>query len=250
MARDEIRLPGRQAVMDASLRLQLVRAAHCDEWASGRSCRAEVHLFGRDLQGMRDWLHDECTGAGELIAVTSTRHQTVESFAPSHRVNCELVERGVRMKSFFDPSGGSGAVTDFIIGAEEMPYYVACGPIQMKLIDGERVLVEGPVTDGQRSLMLMSGPEAVNAAGQYLKAVRRSAIRAGELRDREVDLTPRQHLIADQLSEGCTDDQIAERLDISVRTVRYEVSRLLEVLVVKTRFAAGVRYARMKTPAG
>lgn len=255
MGRDEIRLPGRQAVMDASLRLQLVRAARCDDWASGRPRRAEVHLFGKDQQGMRDWLHDECTGAGELIAVTSTRQQTLESFAPSHRVNYDLVQRGVRMTSFFDPSGGSAAVTDFIISAEEMPYYVACGPIQLKLFDGERVLVEGPVADGERSLMLMTGAEAVNAARQYLKAVRRSAIRAGELRDREVDLTPRQHLIAYQLSEGCTDDQIAEVLDISVRTVRYEVSRLLDVLEVKTRFAAGVRYARMpyarrKAPAG
>ncbi len=251
MGRAEISFPGRQAVMDASLRLQVVRAARCDDWAGGRSLRAEVHFFGSDPQGLREWLHDECTGAGELVAVTSTRHQTVETFAPSHRLNCELVRRGVMMTSFFDPSGGSGAVTDFIVGAAEMPYYVACGPIQMKLFDGERVLVEGPVTDdGQRSLMLMNGPEAVNAARQYLKAVRQSAIRAGDLRDRKVDLTSRQHLIADQLSEGCTDDQIAERLDISVRTVRYEVSRLLEVLEVKTRFAAGVRYARMKTPTG
>jgi DNA-binding NarL/FixJ family response regulator len=98
----------------------------------------------------------------------------VETFAPSHRANCELVRRGVRMTSFFDNSGGSSAVT--------------------------------------------------------------------------VELTPRQHLIAAQLSAGCTDDEIAELLTISVRTVRYEVSRLLEVLEVRTRFAAGVRYARRRTP--
>jgi DNA-binding CsgD family transcriptional regulator len=249
MRREEFCFPGRQAVLDASLRLQLVRAARCDEWAAGRTANAEVHLFGQDHLGLRDWLHSECSAAEELIAVTSTRDQTVQSFVPSHRVNCEMVAAGIRMTSFFDPSGGSSAVTDFIAGAEGMPYYVACGPIQMKLIDGERVLVEGPVTDdGQRGLMLMDGAEAVNAARQYLKAVRQTAIRAGELRDREVELTPRQHLIAHQLSEGCTDDQIAERIQISVRTVRYEVSRLLEVLEVKTRFAAGVRYARMKAP--
>ncbi|WBQ03674.1 helix-turn-helix domain-containing protein [Kribbella sp. CA-293567] len=251
MGREEFSFPGRQAVLDASLRLQLVRAARCDDWAAGRPAQIEVQLFGQDELELRDWLHDRCSAAEELVAVTSTRHQTVESFVPSHRLNVELVEAGLRMTSFFDPSGGSSAVTDFIVSAEEMPYYVACGPIQMKLIDGERVLVEGPVTDdGQRGLMLIGGAEAVNAARQYLKAVRGTAIRAAELRHSEVELTARQHLIAHQLSEGCTDDQIAERLTLSVRTVRYEVSRLLEVLEVRTRFAAGVRYARRKPSAG
>jgi DNA-binding CsgD family transcriptional regulator len=240
--------PGRQAVLDASLRLQLVRAGRCDEWAAGRRCGAEVHTFSEheDLQG---WLHEQCLNAEELVAVTSTRYQTVEKFVPSHRVNRDLVERGVRMTSFFDPSGGLESVTDFLVAAEEMPYYIACGPIQMKVFDGERVLVEGPEVDGRRSLMMMTGADAVNATKQYLRAVRGSAIRACELRGGDVDLTPRQHVIAGQLSDGCTDDQIAERLDVSVRTVRYEVSRLLEILDVRTRFAAGVRYARMTPPA-
>ncbi|MDX6259791.1 MAG: hypothetical protein QOH84_1479 [Kribbellaceae bacterium] len=250
MGREELDFPGRQGVLDASLRLQVVRAARCDEWATGLSAQAEVYLFGRDLLSLRDWLREECASAAELIAVTSIRDQTVETFAPSHRANRELVRRGVRMTSFFDNSGGLSAVTDFIIAAaEDMPYHVACGPIQMKLFDGERVLVEGPVTgEGERSLMVMSGAEAVNAARQYLKAVRQTAVRARELRDPAVELTPRQHLIAAQLSAGCTDDEIAELLTISVRTVRYEVSRLLDVLAVKTRFAAGVRYARMRAP--
>ncbi len=239
--------PGRQAVLDASLRLQLVRAGRCDDWAAGRRCGVDVHVFEEQL-ALQDWLHEQCQQSDELIAVTSTRYQTVEKFVPSHRVNRDLVERGVRMTSFFDPSGGLETVTDFLVAAEEMPYYIACGPIQMKLFDGERVLVEGPEVDGRRSLMMMSGADAVNATKQYLRAVRTSAVRACELRGGDVELTARQHVIAGQLSDGCTDDEIADRLDLSVRTVRYEVSRLLEVLEVRTRFAAGVRYARMNPP--
>jgi DNA-binding NarL/FixJ family response regulator len=60
------------------------------------------------------------------------------------------------------------------------------------------------------------------------------------------ELTARQRVIAKQLEDCCTDEEIAEQLGVSVRTVRYEVARLLEVLNVTTRFAAGVRYARMQ----
>ncbi|WP_049797290.1 helix-turn-helix transcriptional regulator [Kribbella flavida] len=246
MARSRVlvHFPSRQQVWDASLRLQVVRARCCDEWAAGHPVDAEVEVFGSDHLGMRHWLHDLCWNAGELVTVTSTQCQTVEGFAPSHKLNQVLVERGTRMTSFFDTDAGSDTMTDFLIAAEDLPYYLACGPIQLKLLDGERVVVEGPVVEGRRSLMLMSGREAVNAAGQYLRAVRETAVRASELREADADLTSRQQVIAELLGEGCTDDQIAERIGLSVRSVRYEVARLLDALNVRTRFAAGVRYAR------
>jgi DNA-binding CsgD family transcriptional regulator len=239
----------RQVVLDASLRLQLVRARHCDEWFAGRG-PAEVQVFGTDDFALRDWLREQCASSGELVAVTSTRTQTLETFLPSHRYNQLLVERGVRMTSYFDPSGGPDELTDFIIGAEDMPYHIACGAMQVKLLDGERVVVEGPIVDGRRSLMLLRGLEAVNATRQYLKAVRETAVRASGFRDRRVELTPRQQVVAQQLEDGHTDEEIAERLGLSVRTVRYEVARLMEVLGVSTRFAAGVRYARLKAQNG
>ncbi|MFF1820157.1 LuxR C-terminal-related transcriptional regulator [Kribbella sp. NPDC058245] len=238
----------RQEVLDASLRLQVVRARFCDDLLARRPCDAEVFVVS-DRFALRDWLEEHCGRAGELTAVTWTRHQTVESFAPSDRCNRELVESGVRMTSFFDISEGSPTVTDFIVAADDMPYHVAFGPIQLKLLDGERVIVEGPVLDDRRSLMMIHGTEAVNAAKQYLQAVRRGAVRAAELRQHyTAGLTPRQHVIAALLGDGCTDEDIAERLTLSVRTVRYEVAKLMDVLEVKTRFAAGVRYAEADTP--
>lgn len=243
--REIVHVPSRQVVLDASLRLQVVRARHCDEWLAGRGT-AEVRVFGTDDEALRDWLQALCWSSEELIAVTSTRCQTLEGFAASHRFNQSLVERGVRMTSYFDPSGGADQVTDFIIAADDMPYYLACGALQVKLLDGERVVVEGPVVGGRRSLMLLRGIEVVNATRQYLKAVRDTAVHACEFRDRTIELTARQHVIAQQLEAGHTDEEIAARLGLSVRTVRYEVARLMEVLDVGTRFAAGVRYARVK----
>ncbi|ONI75951.1 LuxR family transcriptional regulator [Kribbella sp. ALI-6-A] len=238
--------PARQRVWDASLRLQVVRARSCDAWAAGQRRDVQVQVFGPDNVGLRDWLHDLCWDCSELTAVTSTQCQSVESFAPSHKLNQVLVERGCRMTSFFDTTSGTDAMTEFLIAADGMPYHLAYGPIQLKVFDCERVVLEGPLVEEQRSLMLIRGQEAVNAAGQYLRAVRETAVRASALDTPEAGFTSRQQVIAELLCEGCTDDQIAERLDLSVRSVRYEVARLLDVLQVRTRFAAGVRYARTK----
>jgi DNA-binding CsgD family transcriptional regulator len=235
----------RQVVLDASLRLQVVRARSCDEWLAGFGT-AEVEVFGDDADALRDWLQDQCGRSEELVAVTSTRCQTLQGFRQSDAFNRVLVERGVRMTSYFDTSGGPEQVTDFIIAAEDMPYHLADGALQVKLLDRERVVVEGPVVDGRRSLMVLRCPEAVNATGQYLRAVRETAVRASEFRERMVGLTARQRVIAEQLEDGCTDEDIAEQLGLSVRTVRYEVARLLDVFDVATRFAAGVRYGRLK----
>ena len=235
----------RQVVLDASLRLQVVRARSCDEWFAGHGT-AEVEVFGDDSDALRDWLQDQCRRSEELVAVTSTRCQTLQGFRQSHAFNQKLIDGGQRMTSYFDISGGADQVTDFIIGAEDMPYHLADGALQVKLLDRERVIVEGPVVDGRRSLMVLRCLEAVNATGQYLRAVRETAVRASEFRERIGELTARQRVVAKQLEEGCTDEEIAEQLGVSVRTVRYEVARLLEVLDVTTRFAAGVRYARMQ----
>jgi len=245
MGRDISHAASRQVVLDASLRLQIVRARACDEWFAGYGT-AEVEVFGDDGGAMRHWLQDQCGRSEELVAVTSTRCQTLEGFQHGHAFNRLLVDRGVRMTSYFDTSGGADQVTDFIIAADEMPYYLACGAMQVKVLDRERVIVEGPVVDGRRSLMVIRCSEAVNASSQYLRVVRDFAVRASDFGERMGELTARQRVIAEQLEDGHTDEEIAEQLRLSVRTVRYEVARLLEVFQVATRFAAGVRYARLK----
>ncbi|SRR6266508_963962 len=235
----------RQDVHDAALRLQLIRARLCDEWSERGRCAAHVEVFPGGLAQLRTWLRDLCIGAGELTAVTSVRRQTVETFAPGHRVNEAMVARGTLMTSLFDASGAPPTMVNFLIAARHMPYYLGYGPYQVKVLDRERVVVEGPRVETGLALMVMSGREAVSAALQYVRAVRATAVRAAELRAGPAELSERQHLIASLLGTGCTDEEIARQLAVSVRTVRYDVARLLDVFDVRTRFAAGVRYAAL-----
>jgi DNA-binding CsgD family transcriptional regulator len=53
-----------------------------------------------------------------------------------------------------------------------------------------------------------------------------------------------RRVLLEQLSSGASDEQIARRLGVSVRTVRRRVAELLEELGAESRFAAGVAAAR------
>lgn len=54
-------------------------------------------------------------------------------------------------------------------------------------------------------------------------------------------LTPRERSIVALLAEGHTDAVIASRLDISVRTIAYTLSALMERYGVTNRFQLGLR---------
>ncbi|GAA1362419.1 helix-turn-helix domain-containing protein [Catellatospora chokoriensis] len=56
-----------------------------------------------------------------------------------------------------------------------------------------------------------------------------------------MDLTPRERMIVVLLTKGYTDAAIAAELDLSVRTIAYTLSSLLERYGVSTRFQLGLR---------
>lgn len=60
-------------------------------------------------------------------------------------------------------------------------------------------------------------------------------------------LSTRQREIGDLLACGHTDESVARRLGVSVRTVRAEVAALRDTLGADSRFQAGVRYASVQT---
>jgi DNA-binding CsgD family transcriptional regulator len=64
--------------------------------------------------------------------------------------------------------------------------------------------------------------------------------------DEQVELSVEdgRRILLEQLAAGSTDDQIARRLGVSLRTVRRRVAELLAELDADSRFQAGVRAAR------
>lgn len=86
----------------------------------------------------------------------------------------------------------------------------------------------------------------VQVCGQRLRV----AMRAAQSRASLLDLTPRQRVVVEMIAEGLRNREIAERLGISLHTVRRHVEALLRRLNVPTRAAAAVALQRAVSQIG
>jgi DNA-binding NarL/FixJ family response regulator len=111
----------------------------------------------------------------------------------------------------------------------------------MKIVDRRSVLLQGPVIDGEPTVMSVSSAPCLEAAWRYWEAAIASAFPAADGVATIDDLTSRQRQVAALLATGIGDEAIAASLGVSVRTVRSDVAALLDTLGVRSRFAAGVR---------
>lgn len=232
----------RQRVLDASLPLQLLRAKLCD---TRLPAGVHVEVYPVDTPDAQNRVRELVDQACELVSVTHPATVSLAAYRRSIRYNEQAVERGVSMTSLTDVSGGASAITELILAAKHLPYYIGFGPMQMKVFDHRTVLVEGPGGEGCRSLMLIERQEAVAAALHYANVVRSYSVAVRDLPDEDVALTPRQHAIARLLAENQTDPAIARSLNVSVRTVRADIAAIHGCFGANNRFAAGVRYAAL-----
>ncbi|WP_161962332.1 helix-turn-helix transcriptional regulator [Nocardioides speluncae] len=203
-------------------------------------------LGGRELG---TWLQEVCMAASELTAVTIAKGGS--STLRLSRSNELAVAKGQRMTSLFDLSHGRTQQAEYVLSHPEMPYYVGFGPMQMKVLDRRTVMAAGPPVAERVSVMLIERPDAVAAAMHYTAVVKSKSVAVRDLVLEPVDLTARQHAVAQLLAQGHGDDSIARTLGISVRTARAEFAVLSTALNAASRFAAGFKYAMLvnSTPA-
>lgn len=240
----------RQRIRDAALPIEVLRAQILPSVASNRAPDVRVGRFPQFSDEISAWVRERCSEADELIAVSHLT-ESVEQYRASFAFNAELVRRGTRMTSLFDVSGLADDVSDFLIAATDLPYFFAYGPTPIKVFDRKSVMLEGPPLRDGISVMVVSRPEFAAAAMRYVNTVREYAVPCRDFAVEDMHgLTQRQHAIARLLGDNRNDEAIAALLGISVRTVRQDVARLLEVLGASTRFSAGLRYARISSQGG
>jgi DNA-binding CsgD family transcriptional regulator len=234
-------------VSDAALPLLMLRQQALAQWERHGRAESDSHrilsLPPAQVSATVLGLCRELSG-GRLDAVTrwiSSLQSLIAADAQNRRV---VATSSIRMRSFFDAGSLSPEMVRVLAEARDMEYFVGYGPVQMKFFGGREVLVPGRDTPERVGLLLLRGAPALRAATGYVDAVRRASVPAGSLiAPDEIALTPRQHDAARLLAEGLRDADAAERLGVSVRTLRAEVARILEVLGCETRFAAGAKYA-------
>src|SRR5262245_29099306 len=235
----------RQRVEEAALTLQLAKARRLADGVA-----SEDLLNGPFKENVRR-IRDMCGAARDVVSVQQ-RVVPLESFRRGHEDNLRYVREGVRMESLYDTRNLTPEVLEFI-AATDLPYHCCYGPVQMKILDGCRVIIDGPLLDDRATVLHTRDHGVVAAAHVYVRHVRATAVLAADYLERQrrfrvirggasAMMTRRQRLVADLLDAGATDAEVAHSLSISVRTVRTEVARILKVLEARNRFGAGRRY--------
>jgi len=227
----------RQEVLDAAAVLQVRRSETAARAARGDLTDLEV--IGPGVAVVNDWMREASTHWRDLLSVrpwASTKGLRVS--LPHNRT---LLGRGLKMISIF---GADGCDLDARLMLANEPvgtYLFSIAPVQMKIVDRQSVMLEGPTTEGQTRIMLVHSGPCLDAAWRYWQAALSCAVPAREGADALEELTPRQRQVVALMANGVTDEGIADTLGVSVRTVRTDVARVLDALGVRTRFAAGVR---------
>lgn len=237
----------RHEVLEAALRLSRARDAVAARYAvTEGDDHGQVVARGEQLF---DYVMAASFGWRELLATRTASPNGSAGIVTGLRNNRRILDTGTRMESIFADHGFDDDLPEMLSGqpSESRLGFV---PFEMKILDGRKVMLEGPQVGDERSLMIVGHPAVVGAAHDYWEAAKRAARPSAEVAERGpsalAQFSVRQRAVIALLSRDVADDKAAELLGISVRTLRSEVAAVKDRLGVDSRFAAGMALGRLR----
>ncbi|MFI6939467.1 LuxR C-terminal-related transcriptional regulator [Streptomyces sp. NPDC050418] len=229
--------PSRLRVTEAVTRLEVERLRVVRALERGQPVAAR--MLGRGGQEINRNIAREVPSWRTLDSVRPTG--SVAQLAVTLPNNTFAMEAGLRMVSVWHRDGLSPEVRLVLSGEDPEVYFFGHAPVEMKIVDGVEVLLEGPTVRNQTTVIVVRDAACMAAARHYWDAVRATTYPCAEEVPLADGLTDRQRRVVALMLTCSSDEQIARRLDLSVRTVRTEVAVILDLLDAPTRFVAGVR---------
>jgi DNA-binding NarL/FixJ family response regulator len=114
----------------------------------------------------------------------------------------------------------------------------------MLIVDRKIAVVPVKAEDSQAEAIVMTSGGVVAALYALFQTIWKTAKPLGSARQRdEQELTPQDRQVLNFLAAGMTDEAIARRMGVSVRTARRIASDLIGRLDARSRFQAGARAA-------
>jgi DNA-binding CsgD family transcriptional regulator len=146
--------------------------------------------------------------------------------------------RTVYDRPFLQREGGSAAVARAREVGEELRIADQL-PTSMLIVDTTALVL--PLSGGTAGALLIRSPLVVAAMRELFELIwQRSVPWIDRAADAEGGLPPVQRQIIALMSVGHSDEDIAEQLGISLRTVRRHIADFMDSLGASTRFAAGI----------
>jgi sugar-specific transcriptional regulator TrmB/DNA-binding CsgD family transcriptional regulator len=217
-------------------------AEHAEMHPPAKSPDVE-YLEGADtIRARLQELTDTCRW--EVCSFVPGEAQIPTSMAVDRDLDAATLERGLRARTvLLDSIRNQQPVLEYAqwlsdLGSEVRT--VPLLPLRMVIVDRERALVPADPDSCTDVAVVVSSPGMVRGLLALFGSVWRSANPLGGARRRDEDgLCAQRRQVLRLLAEGCTDDAIARRLGVSIRTARRVASDLLSRLNARSRFQAG-----------
>ncbi|MFD9410714.1 LuxR C-terminal-related transcriptional regulator [Streptomyces sp. NPDC059989] len=253
LARQESALLARQREM-AETRVEVARLM--EEFSASRNQRrrSEVERL-EGIDQIRDRI-EELTLACErsLVTLAPGGHQTSENRKASRPLSESLRERGVDVRTIYldsiynDPATLEHARWLVELGSDVRT--VASLPTRMIIFDGEAAILPMDPEDSGTGAHLFRGRGLLASLSELFQLVweRAAPITTARRQRTSTDsqgLTSQERAVLRLLGEGLTDEGVARKLGVSVRTGRRITADLMGRLGAKSRFQAGLRADRL-----
>ncbi|RSN29144.1 hypothetical protein DMC61_21820 [Amycolatopsis sp. WAC 04169] len=202
-----------------------------------------VRVMGRDaIQSRIEKLAAACQT--EVVVFAPGGAQPAQSLEVAKPLDSALLSRGVDIRYvYLDSIRNDRATTRYAHWLIEQGAQVRTIPqLPPRMIIYDRRLAVVPVDPDVADLgaVVLSGIAVVASLYALFEQVWAQASQIGEVpRHQHEDLTDQEHALLLLLTQGHTDDVVARRLGVSVRTSRRLTSRLLDRLGARSRFQAG-----------
>ncbi|MFI2432223.1 LuxR C-terminal-related transcriptional regulator [Streptomyces sp. NPDC018693] len=196
-----------------------------------------------------------------LMELAHGARSDVRTFAPGGALSAAALEagrpldeqnlaRGVRMRTvYLDSVRNDSATVEYAtwlasIGGETRT--VPTLPMRMILCDRSAAVIPIDPDDSRQGALLIRYPSMVRALEELFDLVWENAATLGEApQDPSADApTDREAALLKMLAAGMTDEGIARKMGVSLRTVRRNTADLQKRLGVQSRFQAGAEAVR------
>ncbi|MFE5895713.1 LuxR C-terminal-related transcriptional regulator [Streptomyces sp. Marseille-Q5077] len=242
--RQEEELIRRQAEIVTSRQVIFQLLAEQAEAGPADEHRGARRLEGREaIQSLIRTMADTCTS--EVAVFATGGGQPAESLEAAKPLDSTVLERGVSVRYvYLDSVRNDGATTAYAQWLTRKGGQVRTVPhLPTRLLIYDRALAIVPVNPqvADAAVLALEDVGVVNALQALFERTWDQASPLGEDRTRDSHgLTAQERAVLELLARGLTDEMIARKLAVSVRTVRRMTAGMMNRLNAGSRFQAGV----------
>ncbi|WP_093717480.1 LuxR C-terminal-related transcriptional regulator [Actinacidiphila alni] len=203
------------------------------------------------LQDVRDRLEQLAADAvAEVLSFAPGGPQPAAVMAASRELDLQSLRRGVRMRTvYLDSVRNDQATVQYAEWLNELGgtvRTVPALPLRMIIADGSTAVVPLDPDDPGKGAVLLRSPGILAALCALFEQVWTRARPLGEAAQRDTHgLTDQERQLLQLLADGLTDERAAQRLGVSLRTVRRMMSALMTRMDSRSRFQAGIKVAAL-----